>query len=293
MKKNVIAFTLIVCFLTVFAGCGKSAAVFAGNNLGSSAKDAFIEEHSADDPSPDTKEEYPLDGVNLASYDADVILGKRRCLKNGYRYKQDDFAHVFNYDNLPTLKIERYFDYDKDGEFVEKIVKIYEGALNCLPESVQKMINDTGVTVHCVLDIKAYWRGSNPPDMAGLYDPVTNNLYIACGSYVMLKRFEDSTLYHELGHAVDNANGRFSDTDAFLEAFYEERDNDWLSNTGGENHSQRSVPAEAFAGLFQTFLFTYANPSLQNSAVRTNSIEKEIPKLYAFMTETVGLPVDW
>lgn len=34
---------------------------------------------------------------------SDVILGKRRCEKNGYHYEINDFSHVITYDNCPTI----------------------------------------------------------------------------------------------------------------------------------------------------------------------------------------------
>lgn len=234
-----------------------------------------------------------LDGIDLSSYDADVVLCKRRCIKNGYQYETNDFSHTYEYDDLPTLKIEKCFDYDpkRGEEYVSKLKSAYEETLYLVPEQVRKLMYDSGVTVHFVLEAKEYWNSlqKDPGGIAGMYAPSTNNIYISTGTYMRISSMKSKTLYHELGHTIDHYLGNLASTKEFKSAYKEEHeffvktDRDYRPDTDNK---------EAFAYLFELFMITYAVPAY-NNVIRTHTMQNEAPKLYTFMVEKLSLIEDW
>ena len=277
MKKTISFILTLVIITSIFACAVKKDAAIQQNPLNT-------EEYN---------NELSLDGVDLASYEADVILCKRRCLKNGYQYEKNDFSHVYEYDDLPTLKIEKCFDYDpKRGEtYVDELKSAYEETLSVIPDTIKEMMHDSGVVVHFVLESKDYWKsiGKDPGEIAGLYDPSTNCIYISVGVPVRVSHMKSTTLYHELGHAIDHYLGDISVSGEFKRAHKEE--NDFFVKTG-KIYRPDTDGKEAFAYLFGMFMTTYAVPAY-NNVIRTHTMQNEAPKLYTFMVEKLSLIEDW
>ena len=197
--------------------------------------------------------------------------------------KREDYVKKFNqvykYDNIPTLKIEAYFD--DLTELSELLKKSYEDQMNKLPVELTLKLKNRGVVVHYVQDIHEYYSKMY---VNGFFNPNNNQIYISCwydekyDIYVYIITKVEGTLYHEIGHAVDWAYGHLSDSKEFKDIFKEEKK---YTSTINEQSS-----SEYFADSFALFALTIDDYSTINSARHTF---KKCPKTKEFLQNKLNL----
>lgn len=221
------------------------------------------------------------DGTKLKTYRYYIIAGKKLAAENGYEYKAYDFSHTYAYEDLPTFKIERYFDFDGNDESVETLKRRYDRCMSALPDVVKAYLKDSGVVIHFVLDIYEYWNGEIKLDLNGLYSPNKNTIYIACGTEFKSEVAELGVLYHEIGHALDNYFGCPSQTKEFKRIYDEEADWENMSSNGTHNE------AEWFADMFSLYVRAY---SAEYNSVYKSSLDNKIPETYKFLLESMDIP---
>lgn len=156
------------------------------------------------------------------------------------------FNAVYTYDNLPTLKIEAYFD--DNQELIDAIKGRYEFLMSNFPLELAQKLKERNVIVIIVPDCKDYFSGKAPDFTSGFYYPTNKRIFISAGDGNHALASLDGVLYHELGHAVDHAFGQASNTREFRNYYEDEAKNLWTGKP--------SSPGEMFAILFNIYVWS-------------------------------------
>lgn len=261
MKKT-IAIILLVILVFMSISCKKEETQYAKTT--DNNDDYFIE----------------VNGRVIRSPKGRIYDEKERSEQNGYEYKLNDFSYTYEYDDLPTLKIERFFDYDEEEDTVSYMKKLYEKTLNPLPDNIKSAIKDSGITIYFVLDIYAYFGSHEAKDLNGFYRSATNEIYIACGSEMKRELAWLHVIWHELGHNLDHYYGTLSNTKEFKAIYDDEFNEDLISNA---THN----PAEWFADIFSLYMSALTT---EYDVIKRKSLNEKIPETYKFLMEKLSLP---
>ena len=195
------------------------------------------------------------------------------------------FNQVYVYDSIPTLKIEAF--YDNSDSFSQSMKKDYEKCMSFIPREQALLLKKRNVVVHLVDNANLYYSKPAPYFLAGFYNPNNNKIFIDTHYDEALDRGYAvyscgkirTTLYHEIGHALDWEYGKMSNSNEFKQLFEEEHE---CYSFGG------TKPVEFFANLFR--LYTVAVEKNGNSTKFPYEILAEhCPKSSAFVMKTLHL----
>ena len=194
------------------------------------------------------------------------------------------FNQIYVYDDMPTLKIEAYFD--NYPELSNMMHHEYERLVNAIPEELRTRLKQCGVVVHLVNDVNSYYPSKRFP-VNGFYNPSNNQIYL--GSYYdpeydsydyVLTKFGNS-IYHEFGHALDYAYGKKSYSKEFKKLYTEEIDNYFL---GPDN------PTELFADLFHLYMWDVVDcRAFSRISYSKLILTKKCIKSYEYIREALNL----
>lgn len=195
------------------------------------------------------------------------------------------FNQVYVYDDMPTLKIEAFYD---DGlELSRSMKKDYEKCMSYIPREQTLKLKQRNVVVHLVDNVNLYYPHNTAIFLTGFYDPNTQKIFIDTHytevldkGYAMRTFAEiETTLYHELGHALDWAYGKKSDSKEFKEFFKEERE--WYPFGG-------TKPSEFFANLFRLYVVAVQRNG-KSTRFPHEILVEHCPKSSAFLMKTLNL----
>lgn len=154
------------------------------------------------------------------------------------------FNQVFIFDDMPTLKIEAYYDDYED--LSDAIKKEYVQLMEVIPIDIRQVLKQDNIVVMATRSCREYWPVSNPPSiLQGFYVADTSSIYITLGDDEYITNALDRVLYHEIGHAVDYLYGNLSNTREFKTAHSKDYEANKILN------SDRS---EAFADTFLNYM---------------------------------------
>ena len=192
--------------------------------------------------------------------------------KNAY-YNQ---FTTFEYNDLPTLKIENSFlDYP---ETINVIKEHYEFMLRGIPNDIVSKLKETDVIIYCVSDCMDYWVTKKSVQALGFYG----------GDYIYLtvsfdpedaKINMNNVLYHEVGHAAGYLFGRVDQTDECEKAYQ-------LDSKLREKHYKNSR-MEMFAEVFDLLMLGFSDES--NHMIRANAF-RDYPNMATYICKSYNLP---
>lgn len=160
------------------------------------------------------------------------------------------FNQTYEYTDMPTLKIEAYFD--DIPELSDAIREEYESLMSTIPQKFKTQLKEKGVVVYIVKSTRRYYSKRTDESPNGFYNPSNRQIFINTGYDEEYDRYDHAayrigiSLYHELGHAVDYLNGMYSKDNGFRTAIKEESQNSIMINND---------PIEMFAEIFQNYMY--------------------------------------
>ena len=194
------------------------------------------------------------------------------------------FNQTYEYDDMPTLKIEAYFDDSPELSWMLKTK--YESLMSAIPEHLRMMMKNADIVVYLTRDVYDYYNKGDDPGimMSGFVDDKTLGLYVNLSydpeydSYDYCVYKIGCSLYALAGLALDALYGQPSRQKDFLELFAEE----------DKNYISASDPSALFSDLFFYYMFDYKDGVAHNSYGKY-VFTKSCPKCGAYMMELFGL----
>ena len=197
------------------------------------------------------------------------------------------FNQAYEYDNMPTLKIEAYFD--DIPELSEKIKAEYESLMAPVPNDIKAQLKESGVIVYIVKSTSGYYSKLSDTAPNGFFNPSNLQIFINTSYDEEFDTYDFAayrigiSLYHELGHAVDQLNGNCSDSPEFQSVFNEEKKGSLFF---------RNSSSEMFADIFYNYL--YGIYSIANGYIPLHGYDTHInidccPKCTACMIKLLNL----
>lgn len=187
---------------------------------------------------------------------------------------KDEYHNQFieyEYDDRPTLKIEKYFE--PFGE-LESIKSKYESLTDIIPSHILLKLKEKKLVVHYVNEIMDYWWFHTSYSVLGFFNASTYEIFVDIESI-------DTVTYHEIGHAVSDAYGRLDKTKDFRNALDE--DNVPINKS--------DTPSELFADFFLTYISSleYDERHIVNYYVRA-SLMNDYPHVAEYFKNALDLP---
>lgn len=200
--------------------------------------------------------------------EAQAAVYQRKILfKNEYH---NQFVE-YEYDDRPTLKIEKYFE--PLGE-LESIKAEYEWLTDNIPSHILLKLKEKKLVVHYVNEIMDYWRFHTSYAVLGFFNPSTYEIFVGIESI-------DTVTYHEFGHAVSETYGRLDKTKDFRNALDED----------DVTVDKSDTPSELFADFFRTYIsaLEYDERHIVNYYVRA-SLMNDYPHVAEYLKNALDLP---
>lgn len=195
------------------------------------------------------------------------------------------FNQIYTYDDIPTLKIEAFFD-DK-LELSEMIKSEYEFLMKPIPDYLKLKLKENNIEVYIVKSSAYYYSKRTDKAPNGFFNSSNNQIFISLSYDEEYDTYEFAAyrvgycLYHEIGHALDHIYGNQSNSKEFKEAFDEENKNNYQSF--GHNSS------EIFADIFQCYIFDFADISKMYNSYNKNFNTNIFPKCYIYTINILSL----
>lgn len=160
------------------------------------------------------------------------------------------FNQTYEYNDMPTLKIEAFFD---DIPELSKMIKEeYESLMAAVPQKFKTQLKESGVVVYVVKSTSKYFSKLSDTAPNGFYNPSNRQIFINTAYDEEYDRYDHAacrieiSLYHEIGHAVDDLNGIYSKDKEFRGILKEEAEINIMINNN---------PSEMFAEIFQNYMY--------------------------------------